>query len=419
MKDSRVESGAAARSEEPRTGLAAIIEALALAGITLLPLACWPNLERAFSTPKLALLLLVDGLLALLYWVRRGQSAASGGWQVLVWVAAVSISALMGSYAGMESLVLALAPAPVFWAAASGLLPAGRLACAITAGAAAEAAMALLQFLGADPLRLLGWRAEAFPSPRMRVYGTLGNPDFVAVWCCAALPFSYYAWVERARSKRDAALGWGIVALQLAAILSTGSRAALVALVAEAVALMLYRGSRWKIWMVIAPVAALVLFLPGSRGLNETLQGRLYLARVAVSQVRNVPVTGYGPGSFEPQFAQWQVEWLRAHGTVDARFVGPADHAHNDYVEFLVDYGPVGLCALLAAAFPFTALRSSKSLSLSGAAVAAITGLAGLLAAALVDFPMHRPAEWGLFWLFAGIVYGDQGRRTNSCSRGD
>jgi O-antigen ligase len=334
-------------------------------------------------------------------------------------VAAVSVSVLMGSHAGMESLALALAAAPLSWAVAGGLLAATPLATAVAAGAAVESAVALLQFAGADPLQLLGWRPEAFSNPRMRVYGTLGNPDFVAAWCCAALPFSYFAWVERARSKRGKAIGWGAVILQLAAILATGSRAALLVLAAQAVVLLIFWGGGWRKWLGMLPVAALVLFLPGSRALNETIQGRLYLARVSMSQARQIPVTGYGPGAFETRFAQWQVEWLRRHGAGDASFAGPVDHAHNDYIEFLVEYGPLGLCALLAAALPWAAVRRPALRPASGVAIAAAAGFAGLLAAGCVDFPLHRPAEWALFWLYAGVmVSGSKSERPSQVGKG-
>ena len=37
-----------------------------------------------------------------------------------------------------------------------------------------------------------------------------------------------------------------------------------------------------------------------------------------------------------------------AHPTQSAAFAGAVDHAHNDYLEMLVELGPVGLCAFLA-----------------------------------------------------------------------
>jgi hypothetical protein len=47
-------------------------------------------------------------------------------------------------------------------------------------------------------VRALGWQPEIFASPRMRIYGTLGNPDFVAAWLCATLPL----WTGRAGKDR-------------------------------------------------------------------------------------------------------------------------------------------------------------------------------------------------------------------------
>ena len=311
-----------------------------------LPLVCWPNLEHAFSVPKIALLLCVDILLAVDYWTRRNRSGGVA-WPVLAWTAAVAVSALLSPQASLEGLLVALAPAPLFWAGSGECLPPNVLAGAVGAGSAVASVVAVLQYAGADPLAWLGWRAGAFSSARMRVYGTLGNPDFVAAWCCAALPLSYFGLVERARGKRAAALGWAAVALQCAAIFATRSRAALLALAFEAMALAVCRRRAWNRWMALLAAAAVLALLPGARPLGETIRGRLYLARVSLSQPHKIPFAGCGPGCFETQYARWQVEWLRTHASSDARFAGPVDHAHNDYLEFLVEYGVPGLCVLI------------------------------------------------------------------------
>ncbi len=81
----------------------------------------------------------------------------------------------------------------------------------------------------------------------------------------------------------------------------------------------------------------------------------------------------------------------------DAR-LQPVDHAHNDYVEFWVEYGPLGLAAF-ATLCGWLAWRARRSRL--PAAVAAALG--ALLAVALVDFPFHRPAEWALFAILGGF----------------
>jgi putative inorganic carbon (hco3(-)) transporter len=404
FKDPLTKTGASAdRADGWRRSVAFGSETLVRAGIAALPLACWPNLERAFSTPKLGLLLGIDLLLICLFWTRRSRSGGSGMFAPLIWVAAVSVSVLAGSYASLESLALALAVTPLFWAVVSGRLEAGPLASAVAAGSAAESVIALLQYAGLDPLRLLGWQAEVFANPRMRVYGTMGNPDFVAAWCCATLPLSYVA-ITRSRFKSRRALAWGVIGLQMAAILATGSRSALLVLPAQGIVWLVCGGSGWKKWLLILPVAALTLFAPGSRALGETLHGRLYLARISASQARAIPLTGFGPGSFEPQFAKWQVQWLGSYGAEEARYAGPVDHAHNDYIEFFVEYGVVGLCALLAVCRPLAGVWRLRRLPNSDLRTAAAAGFAGLLALSCVDFSLHRPAEWALFWMLAGVM---------------
>jgi O-antigen ligase len=83
------------------------------------------------------------------------------------------------------------------------------------------------------------------------------------------------------------------------------------------------------------------------------------------------------------------------------------DHAHNDYAEFLVEYGPVGLAAFIVVLGGALA-RTWRLRNTAGDAapyIAAAAGLAGLAALAIVDFPLHRPAEWALFWLLLGTAY--------------
>ena len=220
----------------------------------------------------------------------------------------------------------------------------------------------------------------------MRVYGTLGNPDFVAAWLCATLPL--YAGVRR---RKYALMG---LALQLAAIFATGSRVFVLTLPVAAVLLALRSAHLKRWWFVGLPVAAALLLVSPARPLSVTLQGRLYLASVTAGHWRQIPLLGFGPGSFETRSATWQGE------EGDPRFAGPLDHAHNDYLELWVEYGPLGLCAFLA----LCGWLMARAWCVRSGAAGAWAGVASLLAIACVDFPFHRPAEWGLYWLLLGII---------------
>lgn len=356
----------------------------------LLPLVWWGGPENPFSTPKIWLLAVMDAALIPLCLKRSGVRDAQWPW--LLWIAAVSLSAIFGRYVSLEALLLVLLPLPLAWALAGGLLPGARLAPALLWGSAAESAIAVLQYCRLDPLALF-WQPDLSGSPRMRVYGTLGNPDFVAAWLCATLPL--YAAVPPPGRKRWL---WAVaLALQTAAILATGSRVFLVAFPAMAAAFLLTDRRRAK-WLAAGlPLAAMLVWLSPARPLGVTVEGRMYLASVAASHWRAIPLLGFGPGAFRLQFVPWQVEWLRArsedHGA--RQFAGPVDHAHNDYLELAVEYGPVGLGAFL--------LLSGVLLRRRPRPPGVWGGLAALLAIAAVDFPFHRAAEWSLYWLLLGI----------------
>ncbi|MGE5569149.1 MAG: O-antigen ligase family protein [Rhodospirillales bacterium] len=375
------------------------IERLLEVALILLPLVCWPNLERAFSTPKLWLLAAIV-LAVAAHRLRSRERLRVPGWPWLAWLGAIALSAATGAYVSLEALLLVLLPVVLYTCP----LPPERIGSALLAGAAIESLVAVLQYCQVDPLRLLGWIPETFPNPRMRVYGTLGNPDFVAAFLCATLPL--YAGV-----KRKAWLGAGL-ALQVAAILATGSRISLLALPAAAAALA-FRGVKVRKWLLAGvPAAALLLWLSPARPLGVTVEGRMYLTRVTAAHWNEIRPLGCGPGAYRLQFAEWQENWLRDPRNREkaGNFAGPVNHAHNDYIEMLVDFGPSGLIAFLVLCVWLMA--SGWRARERGWRAGAWGGLAALLAAACADFPFHRPAEWTLFWLLFGMLGGGlQGRK--------
>jgi O-antigen ligase len=235
----------------------------------------------------------------------------------------------------------------------------------------------------------------------MRVYGTLGNPDFVAAWLCATLPLYWDAFA----SGRRRALLWAGLALQVAGILATGSRVVLLAALAAVCVLWLMERRFAKAWLLALPLALAALWLSGARPLRLTIEGRWNLERVALLHWREIPPFGCGPGSFEVRFADWQVGWLRDHAgdPNGAALAGPVDHAHNDFLELYVEYGPVGLGAFLAAGVGL-ALAGWRRAGASRPPPGAWAGATALLAVACVDFPLHRPAEWAVYWLLLVVT---------------
>ncbi|MCE5306250.1 MAG: O-antigen ligase family protein [Acidobacteriales bacterium] len=391
-----------------RLRAAAAMEWLVYGSIALLPLACWPNLDHPFESPKLWLLAVVNVALVARYLLARpklDRPSGTSDWLWLAWLAAIAVSALAAPYVSLGAMLLLAAPIALSFALERGMISRERVCRAILAGSSAMCAVAVLQYAGADPLRWLGWEPESFSSLRMRVYGTLGNPNFVAAWCAGVLPLAVTrAAMRRSGGRRAAFVSWGVAALHLGAILATGSRVLLLAIPVAIAAMAVSRGAKLSRWWLAA--AGLVLlaavWLSPGRPLGVVLDGRLYLARVAWSGWRNIPVVGHGPGSFEVQLAKQQTAWLRAHPGEGTAFAGAVDHAHNDYLEMLIELGPLGLGTFVALAgvFIWRARRAPDDAVVLGA----LGGAAALAAVALADFPFHRPAEWTLLLTLLGVA---------------
>lgn len=411
---------------------------LTRASLAILPLAVWPGLEQPFSDPKLAWLVVMTVAL----WAvplkgghpRRHDAAAGAsngrpcdGAQAgavrpstaahvrptvvvvtLAWVAVVLVSGMAAALPSFEAMALAIT-APMFaWALARHDMPVERLLRAQVLGATGCAIVALAQWCGFDPFEVIGWHAPIDgASVRMRVYGTLGNPNFVGVLMASTLPLTA-GLLAPAVSERtiDWRRAWPYVAaavLQALALVATGSRGAVLGLAA---AMALYAALRWsrRVRLGLAAVVAfalLAVLVSPARPLDTTVAGRLHLWRIVARHAIDAPIVGLGPGAVPLKFAEWQRSAAR-DGVRDARFAGLTDHVHNDYLEVLVERGVPGLLTLCLplALVGLTVVRAPRPVSplLAGTAAAVAAGAA----CAIVDFPLARPAE--LTWWWVAVV---------------
>ncbi|HNR38150.1 MAG TPA: O-antigen ligase family protein [Acidobacteriota bacterium] len=393
--------------------LAGWMRGAAYAVVIVVPLLVIPGLETPFSTPKTIVLAAWVALgLAALVWARANPLARLDPvlFALLAgWLGAVALSALTGAAASPAALLAAVLPAAAF-IVLLGLRPKpdGLMRAAAAAGLAV-ALVAVLQWAGADPFRLFGWTGPAGGSDRLRVFATLGNPNFVAAFLTAALPAVWAAARTLAPPWRLALIVPG-AALVTGGILATGSRAPVAAVLAWAGWALLRSAARRTrlalgLALGLAAAGALVVMLSTARPLDETMRGRAHIWRTALAHVTEAPWLGFGPGGFELFFPRWETDRLAAAPATERRFAGLAAHAHNDYVEALVDHGVLGLALFVA--FPavmlwrFAAARKAEP---TAAAAGAAAGAVGVLAVACVDFPFHRPAETFFFWLYLSIV---------------
>lgn len=108
----------------------------------------------------------------------------------------------------------------------------------------------------------------------------------------------------------------------------------------------------------------------------------------AIPLLKERPLIGQGAGSFEAVFPKYPGDDIRLH----------FDHAHNDYLQFAIEYGLVGLLPLavfvmFALWLALRALFRRQSVYRSGVGFAAAMGIISLLIHSASDFNLQIPAN--------------------------
>jgi O-antigen ligase len=377
---------------------------IAAATLVTVILVVWPWAASPFSGPKwvvtgvgaaTCVVLLVGG-------VRRPGPVA---FAAIATLAATLLSSLLAHdvtprwmLAGPLLVVaLALLEVPLRWRA-------------VAAAGGLAATVVVLQSLGLDPFARFVPQAEG---RRLALYGTLGNPDFVASVLGVTAPLTIVAALrDRLNSSRPALVS---AAVQILAVALLRSFATVLALGAAATVALLHPGvGRERRWLALALGAALLVAavpLTG-RSPSSVLRGRWYLISTAAPHIADAPWLGQGPDAVVLHWPAWELERWRGRCGADpacvashpeGRFTGIQEHLHDDWLERLVETGVVGLAALLALfGTAFTAALRSRSLEGLGIA----SGLAALAARATVDFPLQRPADLVLLAVLCGAAAG-------------
>ena len=248
-------------------------------------------------------------------------------------------------------------------------------------------------------------------SGRMRMYATLGNPDFVAAFLAVAVQAAIGLSIAK-QSWRTLWLSASV--LMGVAILMTGSRGGAIAL-AAGVAVLAFTVGRPRALAraaLIAGVVAACAIAAGTR-LNprtpcESLRGRVFIWQVSLQSGAAQSAFGSGPGTFAYDYPVRLGQFFSEPGRESLlHFAGHERHAQNDFVEAWHDEGWLGLGALLALLGTWFAV-AIRNLRQSGDAsrpviAGAIASVSALCVASLFDFPMHRAETWALLWLSMAI----------------
>ena len=127
------------------------------------------------------------------------------------------------------------------------------------------------------------------------------------------------------------------------------------------------------------------------------IRGDVFMYALPLAQDK--PIIGQGAGSFEAVFPQYSGEDIRLH----------FDLAHNDYIQFAIEYGvlgtlPLALFVLLALYWAFKAIWQQQSLYRGGIGFGAAMGIIAILSHATVDFNLQIPANAATFVVLCAIA---------------
>ena len=119
-------------------------------------------------------------------------------------------------------------------------------------------------------------------------------------------------------------------------------------------------------------------------------------------------LTGTGAGTFYTVFPKYHTDTIHLH----------YDHAHNEYLQFLIEYGIVGFL-LLGGSIAYSLLKAISALKnrsdpmSQGIAFASIMAIVGMLIHISVDFPLQAPATTINFLalMILGVICGTRPAR--------
>lgn len=237
-----------------------------------------------------------------------------------------------------------------------------------------------------------------------RVHGTLVYPNAFAGAILLLLPVSLAVVITGTGGLRPW-LRWLVIAITVGlgggCLYWTGSKSGwLIAIGMVALGVMMRApvASRWK-WMLAGVVVALGLTVFGLRFQQyfaagaTSVSARFDYWKAAVQVVREEPIFGTGPGTFQRPYAR-----LKAPESEMARLT------HNDYLQQASDSGIPG--AVTYAAWIVGALVLAGRKVTTPLAFATYLGVAGWFAQGISEFSLYIPAlAWPAFTLL-GILLG-------------
>ncbi len=189
-----------------------------------------------------------------------------------------------------------------------------------------------------------------------RVYGTFGNPNYLAVFIIAALPFLIFL-----KNFKKIYL-YPLISLVVATLFLTGSRSAWIASIVSfliigtvlavreksyktlivTIVVIIFSGVAVLSKNIVAPVVPQFERLSLDSEKSTSIQTRLYLWQAGLKVFIEKPFTGYGQDMVHENIESYLPEYLKEN---DVFFV---DRTHSEFIDILVTSGIFSFLAYLS-----------------------------------------------------------------------
>lgn len=277
------------------------------------------------------------------------------------------------------------------------------------------AAFAVLQGMAPNGKLYWTWGLEQGGS----IYGPYVNHNHYAGLMEMLTPFPLVLAVSHFTSGNRKIAVAGVAALMAASIFLSGSRGGMAAFVAQMIvltALMVRkRKGNWKQAIILgaflATVIAFLVWMGGNEltrrlisihsEAREELSGgvRFTIDRDCLRMMLKRPLFGWGLGTFPtvyPEFRSFYTTFF-------------VNHAHNDYLQLLVETGLAGFSIalwFLVLVFRNAAgkLKNWTDTATGAMTVAALLGCVGILVHSFLDFNLQIPANAALFYVLCAMA---------------
>ncbi len=199
---------------------------------------------------------------------------------------------------------------------------------------------------------------EGLNAPSDKCFITGSFPDVVSflTFICINIPFVVWLGFKYKKNLLIRILTSVTLILCFVTVWLSHSRTAFIAIVVMALIPTLVKlapADRWKlmgIYTISVLVVCFACFLLLQNVKTSSTKGRTLILKISLEMIKENPIFGFGYKGFEKNYMSYQADYVRQHDELEEQNLYLLDNIKNPlnvFVETTVNYGVVGLMALL------------------------------------------------------------------------